>query len=597
MSETNIRPDMFIPEVIEKYPSTRAVFDSYGLKGCGGPKGPRESIDWFARLHGVPIDQLMIELNEAAAGTRAEVPASLPSLADSIYRPFFLTGILTVLSLGCVWGAINLYTIGAKRDFGGVNYSWILAHGHAMVFGFVGLFIMGFAYQAIPRFKHTTLWGAKLAYSTLPLMAGGIIVQTVAHLMAPDPLSLPLGILSGILQLIAVGIFALTIAKTIEQSKRHEPYDDFIYCALLWFGVAAVANPIIFRLFEAAGDAREFLFNIMTYNIPYRDVQIMGIAVVMILGISLRFLPHAYGLREPSALWRTFLLLGVNGAVAIGVAAFLMRKMTGDPRMMLVSEAAALILLVAAIGTPWQFRLFGPVAESERDRGLKFIRAAYIWFIAAMAMYVFVPVYNIYIYQPITGAPYPFSHAFFGAYRHAITVGFIMMMIVGVSSKVVPLLSGVDVKERTSLMPTFLLLNIGNMIRISTEIATDFIPGAYSLMGFSGFIEVVGLVLWGFEIFSNIRSGARLQREQSIGAAGRNEQLIITPQTKVGDVLDSYPQSLDIFLKFGFTPLSNPVLRKTMTRVVTLERACRLEDVDLDSLLAELNSHKKAQKV
>ena len=63
-------------------------------------------------------------------------------------------------------------------------------------------------------------------------------------------------------------------------------------------------------------------------------------------------------------------------------------------------------------------------------------------------MLVFTPIYNFAIYMPITGSHVPFSHAFFGAYRHALTVGFIMMMIVGVSSKVVPTLSGVDVRAR-----------------------------------------------------------------------------------------------------------------------------------------------------
>jgi hypothetical protein len=58
----------------------------------------------------------------------------------------------------------------------------------------------------------------------------------------------------------------------------------------------------------------------------------------------------------------------------------------------------------------------------------------------------------------------------------------------------------------------------------------------------------------------------------------------------VSDVLRAYPQSLDIFLKHGFTPLSNPVLRKTMARVVTVEQACRREGVDLDSLLGELQT-------
>ena len=65
-----------------------------------------------------------------------QTPAT--SIAATIYRPFFLAGIATVLTLGCMWGAINLLTIGLKKSFSSVEYSWVLAHGHAMVFGFVG---------------------------------------------------------------------------------------------------------------------------------------------------------------------------------------------------------------------------------------------------------------------------------------------------------------------------------------------------------------------------------------------------------------------------------------------------------------------------
>jgi hypothetical protein len=213
-----------------------------------------------------------------------------------------------------------------------------------------------------------------------------------------------------------------------------------------------------------------------------------------------------------------------------------------------------------------------------------------VWFIIATAMLVFVPIYNFGIYMPITGSQVPFSHAFFGAYRHSITVGFIMMMIVGVSSKVVPTLSGVDVRRAASLWPTFILLNIGNAMRVSFQIATDFTPGAYPIMGVSGFIEVVGLTLWAYELMSNMRVGRKLEKHAASEMVVQLQPLRIKPQTLVSDVLRSYPQSLEVFLKHGFTPLSNPILRKTMARVVTVEQACRREGVDLNSLLTELRS-------
>jgi uncharacterized protein involved in response to NO len=573
-----ITAEMFLPEMVQRYPATRAVLDRYGLHGCGGPQGPREQLGWFARLHGVPIEKLVCELNEAATQTAVEPAAFAPSIGDTIYRPFFLAGIATVLTLGCVWGAINLLTIGMRHNFSAVSYSWILAHGHAMVFGFVGFFIMGFAYQAFPRFKHTTLWRPKLAFSAQPLMIAGILLQTVAHLLAPP--SLLLEIVAATIQVGAVIIFAAAIVMTARQAKKPEVYDRFVYAALGWFLLAAIANPVVFKLFELPGSREQLLFNLATFNIPYRDVQLLGIAVVMILGVSLRLLPHAYGLREPSRAWREFLFWGVNGSILAGVFLFIAGMSSGNHWLLMIQWLTTFVLLAAAIGTPRQYRLFGAVPENERDRGLKFIRAAYVWFIIGTAMLVFTPIYNFAIYMPITGSHVPFSHAFFGAYRHALTVGFIMMMIVGVSSKVVPTLSGVDVQRANSLWPTFLLLNLGNLTRVSSQIATDFFPTAYSVMGFSGFIEVVGLSLWGYELFANMRAGKRLERETSAVDKNGDGRFQITPQTKVADVLAHYPQSLQVFLRHGFGPLANPVLRKTMARVVTIEQACRREGAD-----------------
>src|SRR5436190_4820864 len=375
-----INSEAFLPDVVGKYPSTRAVFDRYGLRGCGGELGPREQIAWFARLHGVQLDKLLRELNSAAQSQLAVAEFS-PSIADAIYRPFFLAGIAIVLTLGCVWGAINLFTIGFTQSFASVSYSWVLAHGHAMVFGFVGFFIMGFAYQAIPRFKHTNLWRPRLAFSALPFMVAGILLQTFAHLSAPP--SLRLEVVAASIQLVAVAIFALVMTKTLRQAQKPENYDRFLYAALGWFLIAAIVNPVIFKLFELPASRQALLFNLATFNIPYRDVQLLGIAVVMILGVSIRLLPHAYGFRQPSQRWVSFLFWGVNGTLLAGATLFIAGMTTRNHWLLMIQWLTTIVLLVVAVGTAFQFRLFGAVPDSERDRGLRFIRAAYVWFILA----------------------------------------------------------------------------------------------------------------------------------------------------------------------------------------------------------------------
>lgn len=205
------------------------------------------------------------------------------SLSGSIYRFFFVTALTIIFTLGCMWGAINLLLIGLEKSFHGIDYSWELAHVHAMVFGFVGLFIMGFSFQAIPRFTQMTLWKPRLAISILPLMIAGILLQTVAHVMATQPPYLFLGVFAGGLQFIAVLIFATVIIRTLRSAPVRTTSDGFIYSAIGWFLLAAILNPIIFILFEGAATPEEFLYNVSAFNIPYRDIQTLGIAVVMIL--------------------------------------------------------------------------------------------------------------------------------------------------------------------------------------------------------------------------------------------------------------------------------------------------------------------------
>ena len=114
----------------------------------------------------------------------------------------------------------------------------------------------------------------------------------------------------------------------------------------LWvgFALAAIANPVIFKLFELPGSREQLLFNLATFNIPYRDVQLLGIAVVMILGVSLRLLPHAYGMREPSRGWQEFLFWGVNGSILAGVVLFVAGMSTGNHWLLTVQWLAAIVL-------------------------------------------------------------------------------------------------------------------------------------------------------------------------------------------------------------------------------------------------------------
>ncbi len=156
-----------------------------------------------------------------------------------------------------------------------------------------------------------------------------------------------------------------------------------------------------------------------------------------------------------------------------------------------------------------QLGIFSPAAQP--DRTLKFVRGAYIWLLAAATMLPFFLPYGL-----LTGQG--FAHNYMAAYHHAYTVGFISMMIVGVASRVVPILAGLDASRLSRLWGPFLLLNIGCIGRVSLQITADWLPQvAFPLVGLTGFLEVAALSWWGIELW----------RIMSIAA--KRPKLFVTP--------------------------------------------------------------------
>lgn len=64
----------------------------------------------------------------------------------------------------------------------------------------------------------------------------------------------------------------------------------------------------------------------------------------------------------------------------------------------------------------------------------------------------------------------------------------------------------------------------------------------------------------------------------------------ITGDHKVGHVVDWYPATIDVLRSHGFTQITNPVMRRTVARHVSIAQAAEMKGVDLEPLLADLNA-------
>ena len=71
----------------------------------------------------------------------------------------------------------------------------------------------------------------------------------------------------------------------------------------------------------------------------------------------------------------------------------------------------------------------------------------------------------------------------------------------------------------------------------------------------------------------------------------RSTALPITPQTRVADLLTSWPESVEILVAAGLTPLADPAHRERVKGLpVTLEMACANHGLNLEDLLRRLNA-------
>lgn len=68
------------------------------------------------------------------------------------------------------------------------------------------------------------------------------------------------------------------------------------------------------------------------------------------------------------------------------------------------------------------------------------------------------------------------------------------------------------------------------------------------------------------------------------------QKLIITPKTKVGELLEAYPELEPVLISLSpvFEKLKNPVLRKTVAKVATLQQVSVVGNISVESIVNRL---------
>ncbi|CAN5460730.1 hypothetical protein BH11ARM2_BH11ARM2_17860 [soil metagenome] len=436
------------------------------------------------------------------------VPAPAP-LSDSrvvteIYRPYFLAGILCVLTAGCALGAIALLGVAFSRGYGlGAWTPYILAHANSQLYGWVGLFIMGFALQHhAPRQSRASLF-YQLAYLALGLMVSGVVLRFVAEPLALSnrPLALVLGVLSGFLQLGAIVAFMANTALTrFSDGKGLAWTTPFVFASLTWWVLVALAEPLFFVMAHGASAEANVRFVAEWFG-PYREAQFLGFVPMMIFGVALDKMHAGFGAKPPFRHMGQAGFILWNAGLVLHMAGWIVLFRSGLASGVLYTEGG-LTLLGAGVLLVLSTRIFESLSESISAQ--KFIRAAFAWFLVAATMLALEPF-------AVRLAGVPFSHAYTGAVRHALTVGFISQMILGVGLVVVSRMNDLPYGQEPQLFLAFVLVNLGNALRVALEAATVYTDRAFLPMGVTGMIELAGLFVWAATLVPIMVRGIRFR--------------------------------------------------------------------------------------
>lgn len=579
-----IRPENTVKQIVERFPITRRIFDTYGIM-CGSNVLPDKPISFFAKMHNVNPAKLIDDLQKLIDGEAVstnEVTITKPQ-TEHVYEIFVKTSIIIVLSTGCLYGASLLAYMAFHNSFASV--SWILTetHGDTQVYGWVGLFIMGISYFALPKFWSSLLYSTPLAYKSFFLMLAGIflsfVFKTISYYTGFFFLKIPV-LIGCTLQVVSIIIFIYVICATYLTSgkKKFEIYEGFLISSYLWFLFQAIAFVALYFHFTVVNNT-----NIPEiFRSPIRHIQIVGFACMVIIGIFAKTLPIFLGIQEPNRKISIYVLYILNISIALRTVSEFYREYTTNLHGFFtvvfclagIMEACGVFLFIYSLNLFDNKKVVkNPVNLPTGFR--KFIRAALIWlFVSESALLTYT------IYEAVSGEHT--SHALFGAYRHAIFIGFISMMILGCASKMIPLSKGVKLCSTRLLNATFILINVGCMFRVvSQPVASHLYPQLYALLGISGFIEYAAMFCFGINAWKTMQLDVQEEPSEQIRIA--------TASTNVYQLIKQYPQTLEILIDFGFKQLKNPILRNTLARTISLGQAVQINPVNLEDLLKALN--------
>ncbi|HEU5403223.1 MAG TPA: NnrS family protein [Terriglobales bacterium] len=410
---------------------------------------------------------------------------------------YIVTGLAFMLLPGTFLGVWNLISITSHRAAQGVSATWIQAHGHAQIFGWIGSFILGIGFYSIPTVRKTLAMRAGwLCYG---MWTAGVLLRWLTnvylwHWRALLPAS-------AILELVAFLIFFRAVSQHEAKDSGKSKLENWVWVviiATIGFLAALVMN---------AGLATCLGLRAASPAIPPAiDARFLvlctwGFLVPFVWGFSNKWLPIFLGLQATnSPLLFCSVALNVLGVISALFGHFYI---------------ATLLTFHAAVFAILALKLFQRPEAPAKTKGVHgsfpvFVRSAYLWLLVAALL-------------SIWASRAENASGIWGASRHALTVGFLGIMVFSIGQRVLPAFSGMKLLFSTKLMFLALAaLTLGCALRVSSEVLAyqDYAAWAWKVLPISALLELTAVTLFATNLVVTFaRRPAHLLRQSSLVAA------------------------------------------------------------------------------
>lgn len=482
-----IRPDMTVRQIVADFPKAEAVFRRYGERMVPPARfGYLEPLTHFARRREVLLPSLLSEL---ATATGAPLELRGP-FAERAHRGFILSALLFTLTLGAGWGTWLLWQIGAQGQFGGVPAAYVIAHGEAQLWGFIVLFVMGVSLRTVMQGVVRIPQGVWLCRTLLLLALVGVVGSALWSVF-PESLASVGRVSSVALLLLSLGYWGLQIAFL--RTKWPAIWARAILVSGLWLTVWAIVTA---WLRWNSGDAGPGIYS-NDQRLLLIELAVFGFGMNSIYGFGQMLLPGLLRIGSTRD-WAIELGHWFHNAGAICVC--LAESAVPDSLSMIIGSVllmgGAIMFAVGHRGFVGRRRTSQSDAKGHTPLDY-YPPLAFFWLLASLAMMA-----GGVIYADTTKAPLP--HAYMGAVRHALTVGFMTTLILGVGQRMLPVLDRTVLAIPRLTVPILVLIGVGNLFRVGSELAILVTPLAYRVMPFSALLEWSALLLFAVNIIATM---------------------------------------------------------------------------------------------